>query len=80
MTPSIMSGTKHERKRIKTIVTGRRRLPLDAFQLVVSADDTIPNIRSVLSFKSKVQSNNTTQQILEKENVIPKSSPNNLMG
>jgi len=43
---------------------------LDAFQLVVTADDTIPNIRSVLSFKSRVGNKNTTQQILEKENVI----------
>jgi hypothetical protein len=64
---------------IKTILTRRPRLPLDAFQLVESADDTIPNIRSVLSFISKVERNNTTQQILEKENVILKSSPNNLM-
>ena len=89
MTPSIMSGTKHERLQCVNIIMkgpGNKndcnkwgKLPLDAFQLVVPADDTISNIRSVLSFKSKVESNNTTQQILEKENVILKSSPNNLM-
>jgi len=52
---------------------------LDAFQLVVSADDTIRNIGSVVSLKSKVESNNTTQRILEKENVILQSSPSSLM-
>jgi hypothetical protein len=45
----------------------------------VSADVTIPKIRSVLSFNSKVESNNTTQQILEKEKVMLQSSPSNLV-